>query len=1332
MAPNPSLDVTPIIQPKKIDTSKTKKEDQLYPAELRHPRTEEFHPSPLDEPAMNIQPEKVNTFKPREEDQLDPAELHRRRTKEIQLSPADRPAVVVTIVPKDIQSDLAKLPPDATQETFKELVENYNEPEDLKLIVDRAANTLPTLDYIQTLKRIIVRHKAIDQDELLDELVKAYSQVPTSLYRLESLLETAARLNDRRSQYQERLDPQIIEVAAELVATALDSGDVNQAEKVIALIKHPLHEVREIGASRIFPRFSREAQELVHFQTLRAKACLQATSQVQTLEATKFLLRTALAQAQSMNKRYVNINLFGEIKATALQTGVFEDVSFAEQFIEEYAKLPNGQPMQIIPEIAESIVSPDDRLRILTKWLTSDWFTLNSEVFHLIVTVYSDIPATIEKLRKLVDTVTDIQDRYPQHTAQLSAEATDLGGVLIIESIERDLADEGYQTFALLCRIDNRISTAINVTPRAEDQSITPLFLIDVVRIATLFRERPDLQNRLVSAAKSSASRNNLFHNVDFTADFIDRCMEMPGVEVSQEIEVILKEIETPSERLMILSVIIPRVDRRLAVDLAKKSLATLSALSPLDDSMRQHLRSLPSCCNSHQLLEDRELCRDLTLTLVDNGEFRDARETLSRHAAMSKEVALKTSTKYPGFALYALRSALESECDFAYSDQHAEVLENITQVIAQYSPQVAQRVWQQSLELARKVAPDVSTNRQRVSFYKSYSLQPKPPDPKNPGSGGNGSGSVAVRMVLDAEFENFIENKEDLFIVALADMLRLAPEDIFILDRSAGSAVYELALPLETNCYLLKHKFETQDQDFIEFQLVIKVPVESVDLISIAPEQAVVVQEAITATRTGITEIEVETRNGSARVCVRSSDGKKVSTDRPLPYDDSQLITILKVLEEGTLEKRDHWKPEQIEYLYQIGFLEAKPMSAGDAWTKVKLYFPKGVDVKRIREFLQEYRASTVFRTVLCQLMNIQRAWQPTEIRILWELYLLATVNLVSDCAERIGDRIFADLLASEKDVYHILQSSIDESKSKEMAWQLEVKQKDTNLARYPWELMRHKQQHLLLDDSLKLDLARSVEHCQPARPLGISPPLNILYIESRPYVQENWLPQTQHRTIEEVLEDSIEKSGEISLDVLSTSRHKSSPEAPPTFEDIIDQIKIKQYHVIHFDGHGTFGRQCPRCRITYHPHYETCTKCFARLNDPQGLLQIENLHKQQDWVDTKDLRNLLGQASLRLVVLSACSSAKVYGETVFSGIAPALLEDGVPSVVGMQFSIYEDHANKFMETFYRTLARSGNVRKAMHAGRHKLSRDRSWYVPVLYLRSLDVTGQLFTPHNR
>ena len=79
-----------------------------------------------------------------------------------------------------------------------------------------------------------------------------------------------------------------------------------------------------------------------------------------------------------------------------------------------------------------------------------------------------------------------------------------------------------------------------------------------------------------------------------------------------------------------------------------------------------------------------------------------------------------------------------------------------------------------------------------------------------------------------------------------------------------------------------------------------------------------------------------------------------------------------------------------------------------------------------------------------------------------------------------------------------------------------------------------------------------------------------------------------------------------------------------------------------------------------------------------------------------------------------------------LFGGIAPALIQSGIPAVVATQLPISTDVAVKFMQGFYGALARFESVPAAVNAGRVRVLRSREWFIPTLYLRSRDDEGYL------
>lgn len=58
-----------------------------------------------------------------------------------------------------------------------------------------------------------------------------------------------------------------------------------------------------------------------------------------------------------------------------------------------------------------------------------------------------------------------------------------------------------------------------------------------------------------------------------------------------------------------------------------------------------------------------------------------------------------------------------------------------------------------------------------------------------------------------------------------------------------------------------------------------------------------------------------------------------------------------------------------------------------------------------------------------------------------------------------------------------------------------------------------------------------------------------------------------------------------------------------------------------------------------------------------------------------------------VRVVVLGACETGRRDGESVWTGIAPALAMAEIPAVVSMQYKIQDKNAIHFSRAFYKSL---------------------------------------------
>ena len=280
--------------------------------------------------------------------------------------------------------------------------------------------------------------------------------------------------------------------------------------------------------------------------------------------------------------------------------------------------------------------------------------------------------------------------------------------------------------------------------------------------------------------------------------------------------------------------------------------------------------------------------------------------------------------------------------------------------------------------------------------------------------------------------------------------------------------------------------------------------------------------------------------------------------------------------------------------------------------------------------------------------------------------------------------------------------------------------------LARLPWELVHDG--HSYLVQSGRLTLARYIAFKAPLTPLSIDGPLRVLVAVARPHDLATLDAQAEVEGLRRSL-GALKGQHGLHVEVLAP---------PTTWRAFVDALGKAPYHIIHFDGHGDFGRRCPSCRRLASPTEKACNgrgrgglPCGEVLSDsePQGYLAFERQDGAADWRSAENLAAaLFRNPAVRLAVLTACRSATVGHGVVFGGTAPALIGMGVPAVVAMQFEVPLYATVAFTESFYGALAEREPLSEAVARARSSLD-DESWYRPALYLRgSGDARGVLFS----
>ena len=177
-----------------------------------------------------------------------------------------------------------------------------------------------------------------------------------------------------------------------------------------------------------------------------------------------------------------------------------------------------------------------------------------------------------------------------------------------------------------------------------------------------------------------------------------------------------------------------------------------------------------------------------------------------------------------------------------------------------------------------------------------------------------------------------------------------------------------------------------------------------------------------------------------------------------------------------------------------------------------------------------------------------------------------------------------------------------------------------------------------------------------------------------------------------------------------------------------LFDSMESGQPQVIHFDGHGAFGRVCSNGHLTTSASRSACEQCGRSLPPFAGYLAFEREDGLVHWVSGEDFANKLRDYGVRLAVLSACQSGTARrGDDVFNGAAQNVLRS-VPAVVATQFRLDWQGATLFADYFYRGLAAGQPLVEIIDRTRQALygqdGIEREWYRPVLYLRQRDDSG--------
>jgi hypothetical protein len=173
----------------------------------------------------------------------------------------------------------------------------------------------------------------------------------------------------------------------------------------------------------------------------------------------------------------------------------------------------------------------------------------------------------------------------------------------------------------------------------------------------------------------------------------------------------------------------------------------------------------------------------------------------------------------------------------------------------------------------------------------------------------------------------------------------------------------------------------------------------------------------------------------------------------------------------------------------------------------------------------------------------------------------------------------------------------------------------------------------------------------------------------------------------------------------------------------DAVQEALERPTHIFHFAGYGAFSK--------------SLGAEFGTL-EGKGQILLCKVNREPLPFPAEKLSLNLARCGVRIALLNASESATRDSSHRSSGLASALVNAGIPAVIGMNRMITDKSAVAFSRAFYRTLAAGNTVDTAVTNGRLSIFNQNTdddhdwggWGNPVLYLRADDST--IFPIHRK
>jgi tetratricopeptide (TPR) repeat protein len=359
-------------------------------------------------------------------------------------------------------------------------------------------------------------------------------------------------------------------------------------------------------------------------------------------------------------------------------------------------------------------------------------------------------------------------------------------------------------------------------------------------------------------------------------------------------------------------------------------------------------------------------------------------------------------------------------------------------------------------------------------------------------------------------------------------------------------------------------------------------------------------------------------------------------------------------------------------------------------------------------------------------------------DIRWYLEEYLLnanvteaVTVEQVEELMRARGEELYTKVLGGSSGTQNLWGSIRNEIAD----LRVEITTGVAEAASIPWELMRDPD--LTSPISLRV---KSFVRVQSNPGISFVPVLpsddgriRLLYIASRPSGSED----VELRAIaNRLLQDLGPERARFDIKALR----------PPTFERLQKELTDaktagRPYHIVHFDGHGVYADLSKSKFADWVGKLSSVTLGGEKTGKHGYLLFEHPSENKMRPVDGQTLGQLLHDNGVPVLVLNACQSAMhqaaaapksaedVHDEVrAIGSLAQAVVDQGIPAVLGMRYSVYVVTAAQYIGQLYAALAGGRSFGQASTEGRKHLQRNperwvglqprvlQDWFVPVAY----------------